>query len=167
MEAQRLEARSIMTPLGSAFDPWVEAERLQLCVEERRLRSGHLGEYHHARALILLAPGMTFRQARSTLTHELMHARAGDRPTHLGFLHAKQERRARIATAELLVDPQEYASAEQLVGPHADMIARYLDVDAQVVSDWIALEHQTPPGPAIARDLSAVELRLKAFEALE
>src|SRR5262245_55752299 len=114
---------------GRAFDPWAEAQAMGLRVEEGRLARGLVGEYRHHRRLIVLARGQTERQRRSTLTHELMHAVAGDVPTMLGFLHDKQERRARQATAELLVLPEEYAAAEAMHGPHLDMIARELIVD--------------------------------------
>ena len=125
---------------GMEYDPWQHAELLGLRVEERRLKSGILGEYRHQQRLILLSPRMVHRQARSTLTHELMHAIAGDVPTPFGFLHAKQERSARIATARQLVVSDEYALAEILHGEHLDSIARELCVDQQVVADWRCIQ---------------------------
>lgn len=125
--------------VGRAYDPWLEAGRLGIPVSESWLPRGWHGGYDHARRRILLAPGMSHREARSALTHELRHAAAGDIPSPFGLITMRQELRARRATARLLVDPDEYALAVMVRGGHLAGIAHELDVTAQVVQDWMAL----------------------------
>jgi hypothetical protein len=122
--------------LGLDYDPWQHAERLSLTVEERKLPSRHRGEYHHGERLILLAPGLNHREARCTLTHEILHALAGDTPSPFGPLHRRQEIRARRGAAHLLIDAGEYAAAEQLRDGHLRSIAYDLEVTVRIVTDW-------------------------------
>lgn len=124
--------------MGLDYCPWQHAEALGLKVEERRLPSRHRGEYHHRERLILLAPGMTHREARSTLAHEIQHALAGDLPTAFGPLRRKQEVLARRNCAALLVDAEEYATAEKLRDGHLRSMAHDLDVTLRVLQDWRA-----------------------------
>ena len=98
------------------------------------------GVYWHDQAVITLRPGLTHRAARCTLTHEIAHALAGDRPTPFGPVHRKAEILASRRTALLLVDPDEYAAAEQLRGAHHAAIAFELNVTPKVLRDWINLQ---------------------------
>lgn len=125
--------------MGKAYDPWAEAHRMGLTVVERRLRPGHRGEYWHRDRLIALTSGMTHREARSVLAHEIQHALAGDMFSPFGPVNARQELLARRATARTLIDPDEYAAAEAIRGPHLASIAHDLDVTIHVVRDWVAL----------------------------
>ena len=129
--------------MGKDYDPWVVADRLGIEVMERRLRHGRRGEYWHRERLILLAPQMSHREARSVLAHELQHAAAGDIPSPWGIITHRQEQRARRATARVLIDPSEYAAAEDLRGPHLAAIAHELDVTIHVIHDWIAMQAAT------------------------
>ena len=122
--------------MGLDYDPWRHAERLQLTVEEHRLAGRRRGEYRHGERLIVLALGMSHREARSTLAHEIQHAVAGDLPTPFGPLHRRQEIRARRGAAHLLIDVDEYAAAEQLRDGHLRSIAADLDVTWRIVLDW-------------------------------
>lgn len=128
-----------MRTRGTAYDPWHHADQLLLRVEQRRLAHGIRGLYLHDERQIFLAPGMTRRQARSTLAHEVQHALAGDRPTKFGPVHQRQEARARRGAAAMLVDPSEYAVAEDLCGPNLAAIAYELEVTLQVVADWVSM----------------------------
>jgi Zn-dependent peptidase ImmA (M78 family) len=125
---------------GKSFDPWPVAEALGLTVVERHLRGGRWGEYWHAERTILLTKGMTWREARATLTHEIQHALAGDVFSKHGAANIKPERRARIRTAEVLVDPVEYAEAERIRDGHLPSIAFDLDVANHVIDDWLWLQ---------------------------
>ena len=125
--------------MSREYDPWADASNLGLTVVERRLRHGHRGEYWHHDRMIALAPRMSHREARCVLTHELAHSIAGDIPSPFGLITAKQELRARRATARALIDVDEYAAAEQLRGPHIASIAHDLDVTVHVLRDWLAL----------------------------
>lgn len=122
--------------MGLDYDPWQHAEGLRLTVEERKLPSRHRGEYHHGERLILIAPHLSHREARSTLAHEIQHALVGDLPTPFGPVHRRQEIRARKGAALLLIDAGEYATAEQLRDGHVRSIAYDLEVTARIVTDW-------------------------------
>jgi hypothetical protein len=125
--------------MGLDFDPWFAAEAAGVRVGERRMRPGRRGEYDHAKRLIWLAPGLPYRVARATLTHELMHAHAGDVPSPFGLIVERQERLARRRTASLLIDAAEYAEAEALREGWVAGIAIDLDVTSRVVLDWQAM----------------------------
>lgn len=125
--------------MGLEYDPWIEAARLGLHITYERLSVGRRGEYDHGTRRIVLAHGLTHRQARATLTHEIMHAVAGDVPSPFGLIAAKQELLARRRTAEVLIDADEYAAAERLRDGHVPSIAYDLCVTGRVVADWIGL----------------------------
>ena len=122
--------------MGLQYDPWKHASDLGLTIIEERLPAKLRGEYRHGDQLILLARGMSHRQARSTLAHEIQHAIAGDTPTQFGPRHHLQERRACRAAAFILIDPHEYAEAERLREGHLSAIAYDLVVTRSVISDW-------------------------------
>jgi Zn-dependent peptidase ImmA (M78 family) len=122
--------------LGLAYDPWTHAEGLGLTVVVASLPDQWRGGYEHECSRILLSKELSLREARSTLTHEIQHALAGDTPTLFGFISAKQERLADQRTAIRLVDLDEYLRAEDQFGGHTASIANYLNVTAKVVKDW-------------------------------
>lgn len=131
-----------MRARGTSYDPWEHAHDLGLTIIERRLRSRprecrwQWGEYRHADRTIILTPGMRAVEARSTLTHEIAHALAGDEPTEFGFRAARQEARANRATFDRLLCPVEYADAERLYGPSPAGIAYALDVLPEVIESF-------------------------------
>lgn len=125
--------------MGLEYDPWHHAEALGLTVQEVRLQARRRGEYDHGKRLILLKPGMSHREARCTLAHEIQHAVAGDLPTPFGPAHRRQELLANKRAAELLIDAKEYAAAERLRDGHGPSIAHDLDVTYKVLRDWQAL----------------------------
>jgi Zn-dependent peptidase ImmA (M78 family) len=141
--------------VGLSYDPWKHAQDLGLTVIEERLPSKVRGEYRHGDRLILLARGMSHRQERSTLAHEIQHAIAGDLPTQFGPRHYLQERKARRAASFMLVDPAEYAEAEMLREGHLGSIAFDLVVTRRVILDWRYYFESASPRPSIA--LRAIE----------
>lgn len=124
--------------MGLQYDPWHHAEALGLTVQEVRLQARRRGEYIHSKRLILLKPGMSHREARCTLAHEIQHAIAGDIPSPFGPAFTRQERLANRRAAELLIDASEYAAAERLREGHGPSIAHDLDVTYKVLRDWQA-----------------------------
>lgn len=125
--------------MGTTYDPWLEVDRLGLEVHEKRLPNGWRGAYDHGEKAIFLARGLSIREARSTLAHEIQHALAGDVPSKFGLINVRQELRARRATALALVDADEYRAAEILRGAHFSSIAYELNVTNRVLTDWISL----------------------------
>lgn len=122
-----------------------EAMRLGVRIEERRLPSGLCGVYYEPARLIILDESMPDFQRRSTLCHELVHARYHDSGCGTSY-GAKAERRARRETALRLIDPIEYATAEELHEGDAYRIACELDVTLQVVEDYRRLLRDTIGG---------------------
>ncbi|UJP39365.1 ImmA/IrrE family metallo-endopeptidase [Cellulomonas palmilytica] len=93
------------------------------------------GEYHST-GLILLNPKRSQTVQRVTLAHELGHAKYGHAWTDDPSEHARQERLADEYAAALLIDAQDYALAEAVVGPHVGALARELGVTASIVQAW-------------------------------
>lgn len=108
------------------------------------------GVYEDERRTITLSTGLTARQARCTLAHELGHAWHGHRWQGDPHHDADRERLADEHAAVLLVDPALYARAEGLVGPHPGAIARELDVSPGVVRAWQRLRAATVGTPPTA-----------------
>lgn len=77
----------------------------------------------------------------STLAHELAHARHHDRGCDPNG--SKAERRARRETALRLINPTEYAIAEQMYEGDSYLIAQALDVTVQVIEDYKELLHDS------------------------
>lgn len=121
-----------------------EATILGVRIEERRLPNGLCGLYYEPAKLIVLDETMPDFQRRCTLCHELVHARHHDSGCGTSY-GAKAERRARRETALRLIDPVEYASAEELHEGDAYRIACELDVTLQVVEDYRRLLHDLMP----------------------
>ena len=93
----------------------MDASRIGVRVEERRLPSGLCGIYYEPARLIILDESLPDFQRRCTLCHELVHARHHDNGCGTPY-SVKAERRARRQTALRLIDPVEYASAEAICG---------------------------------------------------
>lgn len=94
------------------------------------------GDYDHARKVIRLQEGMTYRLKRSVLAHEVAHAVHGDVPTIFGPINAKQERRADEWAALRLINIDAFKTAEAIHGGHAPAIARELDVITDIVTAY-------------------------------
>lgn len=121
---------------GVNDEPHLHAEQLGVPVEYGRLRDGRKGEYRHRESRIVLRPGMSRRQERCTLAHEIQHALAADVRSVFGLVNARQEARADIRAAQMLIDLDEYRAAERLHGPHSGAIADELDVTLHMLSVW-------------------------------
>lgn len=126
--------------MGLQYDPWEAASSLGVNVIERVLPPGWRGAYSHRTRMITLAPGMTFREARSTLAHEVQHAIRGDIPSPFGPLSKRQELAADRGAALLLVDPVEFRLAEELRGGHLSAVAHELEVTEKVIRMWMQLQ---------------------------
>lgn len=124
--------------MGREYDPWNHAHELRLEVSEAELPATVHGEYRHSEHQIILRKGLSARAARCALAHEIQHALAGDEPTMSTHLHRKAEVLASRRTAWILVDPYEYAEAEQLHEGHVPSIAHALNVTPKVLRDWMA-----------------------------
>lgn len=115
-----------------------EAMRMGVRVSRQPLPAGICGVYDWPHNRIVLHDGLTPVQSRCTLCHELEHVRHGDRSCT-----GKGEARARRRTALRLVNPVDYAAAEQVYDGCAWRIACELGVTMQVVQDYRRILHDS------------------------
>ena len=118
---------------------WI-ADSLGIRVSSARLPHGLSGLYRDADQRILLELNMTYTQKRCALAHELMHWRRGDQ-TCSTCESCRQERRARRDTALALIDPVDYATAENVCDGDPSAIAEELEVTKQVLEDFRNMLH--------------------------
>lgn len=97
------------------------------------------GEYRQDLRRIRLREGMTLRQERSALAHELAHAVYEDVPSSLRRMTAKQERRADEWAAQRLITPDAYRASEQQWSGHVGAIAYDLGVTSRLVTAYQGL----------------------------
>lgn len=86
-----------------------------------------LGYYSASKNRIVLRMGMTIRETRCVLAHEIAHARLGH--TCSG---GPEERRADVIAASMMINPESYARAEA-IDASAHSIADELDVTVDLV----------------------------------
>ena len=108
-----------------------EAVRLGVRISRQPLPTGICGVYDWPHNRIVMHDGLTPVQARCTLCHELEHVRRGDRSCG-----GKGEARARRRTALRLVNPVDYAAAEQVYDGNTWLMAVELGVTVQVLDDY-------------------------------
>ena len=120
-------------------DLLAEALRLGVKVRERELSPGRCGCYYEPTRLIIIDETLPDFARRCTLAHELAHARHHDRGCDPNG--SKAERRARRETVLRLINPTEYAIAEQMYEGDSFLIAQALDVTVQLVEDYKELLH--------------------------
>lgn len=106
------------------------AEKLGVRTVEDLHTPGLLGGYHKPTGTIVLASGMTARQYRSVLAHELAHALHKD--TH-EECNSAVERKRDLQAAEWLIDPEEFRRVVTAYPGHAETIAYHLDVTVDLV----------------------------------
>lgn len=102
-----------------------------------RLPSGMLGCYIEDLRTILIDRRIPYTAKRCTLVHELIH-----------WLHAdatcgRHEQRTRWETARRLIDPAEYALAEQVYDGDVYLMAEELNVTPQIINDYRQWLHET------------------------
>ncbi|GAA2237362.1 hypothetical protein GCM10010401_06880 [Rarobacter faecitabidus] len=117
-----------------------------------RVRSADLGEisgyYDDDSRCITLDICLATYQVRSTMAHELSHARHRDRPLREPRAHKVREERADAEAARMLISPEAYAMAEAEHGPHAGAIACELGVTRKIV---LAFQREAALGRAWTR----------------
>lgn len=102
------------------YDPYQHAEELGVTILYRPPGNGLTGLYighRDGRPTVLLKPGMSAREERSTLAHELVHVEHDDRPTADLTWHARRERRCNRVAAGRLIERE---SLLQLASAYED-----------------------------------------------
>lgn len=98
-------------------------------------RGGPKGAWFPNHRVISIRDGMSSTQTRTTIAHELGHARRD----HRCGLCQRSEDEADAFAASLLITPDAYRQAETVYGPHPAVIAEELGVTIHLVRFWRAL----------------------------
>lgn len=113
------------------------AERLGVRVEDdhaHRLRPGDLGGWFPSEKIIVVRPDLGPCNRVHTLGHELGHAAHDDPAGH----NPRDEARADLYAADLLIDPREYAELEIIYDGHLGAIAAEMGVTVSLLATWRA-----------------------------
>lgn len=102
-----------------------------------RLDGDLSGCYCERTRTILIDRRLSYTAKRCTLVHELVHWAHADAGCGV------RERRTRLETARLLIDPADYMLAEQVYEGDVWHIAEELNVTPQVVLDYRMWLHET------------------------
>lgn len=98
---------------------------------------GPPGYYIHATRTISTRRGMSSRQYRSTLAHELGHAVYGDIPTLNGHYNQRQETRADRFAAHLLITTEAFQDAYAWAQGNLQEVADELEVNQKLLKAWL------------------------------
>lgn len=93
-----------MSIFNSEYDPYEHIANMDVYLEWGDPGLGNAGLYIHEQKLIILKRGMSHRQERCVLTHEIVHAQFGDSLLDSTIANTKVERRTNRLTAEKLVN---------------------------------------------------------------
>lgn len=113
-------------------DLLTELEREGMVVETTPLPGTCRGLYVAHKHLVVIRPGLTYAQRRSTLAHELVHVLRNDD----GHQSKKVEQKVNRDAADLLISAPEYELAEKIHGSNIAGIAQELDVATFIVEAY-------------------------------
>lgn len=115
-------------------NPHAVAAELGLEIRYEKLPAGRHGLYRGDH--IAITPGLTQREERSTLAHELGHHEYGH--THVPqFFAPRLEAACDLYAAEMLIDEYELLRLAQLYPEDPARIAYELDVASWVLDAWV------------------------------
>lgn len=112
------------------------AERMG--VRLRRHDGGPKGFYIDELRTITTRRGLSIAEYRSTLAHELAHAHFRDVPCRDPVRHARQERRADLWAAHLLLDDCDVATTLTIHDHHRGPAAHDLEVTVHLLDTFLA-----------------------------
>lgn len=98
---------------------------------------GGKGYYDAHTHTITTRRGMSIRQYKSTLAHELAHAIRRDTPIDNEILHARNEHRVDIIAANMLITTEAFIDAYIWHNGHMGAIADELEVTKHLLNTWI------------------------------
>ncbi|MFC4223536.1 ImmA/IrrE family metallo-endopeptidase [Lysinibacter cavernae] len=124
------------------YDSWAHAASLGLTVTYGPLsRQDHDAEYLHDDKLVILRRGLTTREERCTLAHEIVHAEREDTPMPYGPAHDKRERLVnRIAANRLICDVDLMAAVAASDDPGQWCLELF--VTAEVLETYLTSNYQ-------------------------
>lgn len=98
---------------------------------------GLKGFYIDELRLISTRRGLSVAEYKSTLAHELAHAHFGDRLTKVQEFDSRQERRADLWAANLLIDPLEFEACIRWNQGDFEATAHDLEVTKHLLKAWV------------------------------
>ena len=122
--------------MNSYHDLLCIAHAMGLQVVEAIINDDRLGIYQHNRRRIILDERLNDNQKRVTLQHEIIHAEHWRDGIAQLMDHIAEEQKTRRETALRLIDPQEYANAEETYEACPYKIADELGVTVNIVNDY-------------------------------
>lgn len=122
--------------MNSYHDLLCIAHSMGLQVVEAIINDDRLGSYRHNTRRITLDERLTDNQKRVTLQHEIIHAEHWRDGIAQLLSHDVEEQKTRRETAIRLIDPQEYANAEETYDACPYKIADELGVTVNLVEDY-------------------------------
>lgn len=105
---------------------------------------GQKGWYDHQTRTISTRRGMSIAQYKCTLAHELGHAYHGDSKPPYDSYHARQEHRAWLFAAELLISRLEFERCAVMFDDSLPAIAEELEVTQHLLKFWLKHCDQHP-----------------------
>ncbi|UQZ28431.1 ImmA/IrrE family metallo-endopeptidase [Corynebacterium accolens] len=100
-------------------------------------RGGPKAAWVPSQNTITVQIGMDDATTLCSLAHELGHAHYGDAPTGNGHLDQRQEQRADMYAARLLISPVEFEAAVIWHQDHLPAIADELEVTQHLLNTWL------------------------------
>lgn len=117
-----------------------------MLVQAIPLPEGILGCYDARSRTVVIDPRLIYRQARSTLAHELVHAEYDDEPVACRTLEAKRESWVEREAARRLIRAHELVDAIRWCGEDRRALAEHLDVDDAMLDVRLASLHPAELG---------------------
>ena len=122
--------------MNSYHDLLCIAHAMGLQVVEAIIEDDRLGSHQHNRRRITLDERLNDNQKRVTLQHEIIHAEHWRDGIAQLMGHDVEEQKTRRETALRLIEPQEYANAEETYDACPYKIADELGVTVNLVRDY-------------------------------
>lgn len=140
--------------MGEWYHPWREAESARIRVISRDLPGALRGFWHSPSRTVVLDRGLSQRERRSVLAHELVHAERGDACRQSARVEAEVHEIAarRLVPLDRLVDAMRWARSESC-------LADELWVDETIVRarlDGLTEMERLAVAEAIAWDLGLI-----------
>lgn len=118
------------------YDPFVHAESLGVSISYEVTPARKSGFYLHGERRIVLSSGLSGREARCVLAHEVVHAECGHLPVADLPVHWKRERHCDVVAAHRLIDYDDLMAAVRVSGDPGEWCAM-LNVTADLLETFI------------------------------
>ena len=129
------------------YDPWAHACELGFLVLNEQPGCG-LAALYLGDGVIMLSPKLSWRQARCTLAHEIIHAERDDEPMpHMHDLDVRRERYCDVVSAQRLIFHRDLVKAASHYPGNPFAIAYELGVTHNVLNTYLQEYHAAAGKP--------------------